>query len=771
MVDNSQFVFVERKKALQIAATCGLGVIYEEAELQGYQTYIVEQWVCDRNIASNTVKVFTGDQSHKIKVCVISITAADRHHPRPEIQSFFDTGTPVKLKSTPLGEIMLTDPSEFPCDMDMVLVPDGDYEKWISQAYVNINLRRSNCTGRSALNLRKPNPASEEKFRSIYKVADVVNFENAVIDLVTLAQVALYLFGLLRKDYIDGLICNETTTALWEFYTKYNPHKSPDYQVKEPCWMEPHLLTALITKLIVCRNKLQAYNYTTIKDPFADYEAFRFDIDEYQRVKGLKRTKFIDLETLEKLNENTIGQLKMRNVIKSKLDDISGINNSPLFNEASDPEIFRHHATLGSLRVIWRPRLKNPNGTDQDRQPYELIHMIKGVSARTTRTSGAAAEILTKAARSLPWVSTTDHRRNKSRQRKIRRNRSVFTQSPGFRSGSSSGKRELDYEPGVSSPKNLFAGRQPSPLTSETYLSSDDDMYAESYRSDSEVRSWRLSPEQFDQDIPTYVRSTSPYASKENSRVASPVTAERTDIPTTNQDYINGCNSAARPHRVPRRNRAVSDSAVPTLAVLQPSGKREETFVAQRTRSISLINIVDNNREVDLRQNHELHEQQQHMLQHRRSTYMDVKTYVFYEKLRRQQLALHEAYVNMKKMAQVYEDTANQLRVTYQRRSKEFEQIQRNARQVMEEQHDTDKQLKHVEDNSAKLHYELNVLNEYLKDIEDNVCAFYRKVDLLERKMDDSQQSITTMLIIGNYFNHYWQKVKRWIGWSEAAIQ
>lgn len=32
----------------------------------------------------------------------------------------------------------------------------------------------------------------------------------------------------------------------------------------------------------------------------------------------------IDLETLEKLNEYSIGQLKVRSVIKSKLDDISG---------------------------------------------------------------------------------------------------------------------------------------------------------------------------------------------------------------------------------------------------------------------------------------------------------------------------------------------------------------------------------------------------------------------------------------------------------------
>lgn len=74
-------------------------------------------------------------------------------------------------------------------------------------------------------------PASEEKFRSIYKIADTVPFEAAVINLVTVAQVALYLFNLLKRDYIDGLICNETSKAFWEFYTRYHPHKSPDVRL------------------------------------------------------------------------------------------------------------------------------------------------------------------------------------------------------------------------------------------------------------------------------------------------------------------------------------------------------------------------------------------------------------------------------------------------------------------------------------------------------------------------------------------------------------
>ncbi|CAO3618275.1 unnamed protein product [Cunninghamella echinulata] len=124
-------------------------------------------------------------------------------------------------------------------------------------------------------------------------------------------------------------------------------------------------------------------------------------------MKGLRQSKVIDLETLDKINEYHFGPLRVRKAIKSKLDDISGINNVPLFGEDFNPEVFRDHATMDSLRNIWRPRLKNSQSTDNDKQSNELLHIIKEVSARTTKTSGAAAEILSKVAGSLSWGSNS----------------------------------------------------------------------------------------------------------------------------------------------------------------------------------------------------------------------------------------------------------------------------------------------------------------------------------------------------------------------------
>lgn len=200
----------------------------------------------------------------------------------------------------------------------------------------------------------------------------------------------------------------------------------------------------------------------------------------------------IDLETLDKLNEYSVSQLKVRKVIKTKLDDISGISNSPLFIEISDPELFRSHATIESLRAIWRPRLKGMGG-DSDKAPHELLHMIKGVSARTTRTSGAAAEILSKFAGSLPWVE--------SRQ----------SHSGGRKSGGSSSRVspdtpsrprlhpvstqvtnvEVTTPNGVSNVEDvLYSPVQERPIELMTTVSSDDEMYSDRYTDSSRPHSY-----------------------------------------------------------------------------------------------------------------------------------------------------------------------------------------------------------------------------------------------------------------------------------------
>ncbi|KAI8332401.1 hypothetical protein BC941DRAFT_436569 [Chlamydoabsidia padenii] len=818
MSDIKKFVFAERKKALDVASHCGLGILEEETELEGYRIYVVEQWICDRKTHSNTVKVFTGDKSHKIKVCVIGITTADLQHARPDVKRLFSNLTPLKYKSTSKGQILLTDPSELPYDMDMVLIPDGDYDRWIRQACVNINLRRTNCTGRSAFNLRKPNPASEEKFRSLYKIADAVDFEDAVINLVTLAQTALYLFNLLRRDCVDGLICDETNAAFGEFYRKYQPCKGSTYTLKEP-WMEPHLLTSLITKLVVCRNKLHSYNVTTVKDPFADWEEFSMDIGTYQQMKGLRQTKVIDLDTLNRLDEYHMGPLRVRKAIKSKLDDISGINNYPLFGEDHNPEVFRDHATIDSLRAIWRPRLKNHIGTDSDKQPHELLHIIKEVSARTTKTSGAAAEILSKVAGSLSWGTNNSHVDKNGSSPKNNSNVSNGDNSdhiisnnnntPNNNNNDINGINTTIYTstPMVQSPYSDIDGTSPFINGGGENISgisgtADDLVIGRSIKNNGHRQSLSMGKTDPDHDTSHIVKDIESEPETHNSNNTTKVDNDVKDnydqriliSPSPSPEPYSSSNVPANQGRQSYESESMNPNQIgggdfvkyeaPRLSVrLERSRSVDENSMVSFRPTVPCkeTSTIRSDNDSDSWYEEEEEEEDRHSAPKRPksisaisqdddiplTSHMDIQTYLLYERLLQQHSELECKYQQLQSLSKGYEDMAKQLRTTYTRRLTEFEQIERHFKLIVDDQVDMEKQLKRVEDDSAKLHYELNVLNDNLMEREENVAGFYSKLEILEKRMRDDQQSLTTFFIMGNFFKYYWQKMKGFIGWNQ----
>lgn len=407
--------------------------------------------------------------------------------------------------------------------------------------------------------------------------------------------------------------------------------------------------------------------------------------------------------------------------------------------------MFRHHATIGSLRAIWRPRLRGPlsssstpSSHNSDQQQNELIHMIKGVS----RSGGAAFNKITG---SIPWITTE----NKRQQFQSPTSFSPTTTSSLDPAESPSHIPILDDTSRISS---VIPARKPSPLSIQTGISSAED-------SDSEASiAPGISPGHLDQDIPSYVQAA-PSLDTSLIPVAKPRLRISKSSDTNNQHFMHKEQGDFVPFihvkKASRHTRSVSDSILFDPAFTAESGAMVDSlrvdfqnYQAPVSRKRSLSSI--------------------HGQPERPKVMMNVQTYMSYEKLVQQQRLLQQTYLEMKQLADEYESTAMSLKETYEQRSKEFQMIQDESRGVMEEQNLTERRLKDVEDNSAKSHYELKVLNDKLKDIEDNVGAFYGKVGLLERKMDDSQHSITTMLIIGNYLNHYWVKVREWVRWLNS---
>lgn len=54
------------------------------------------------------------------------------------------------------GVLLVTTLNNFRSDYNLVLIPDGNFLAAREQLYVNINLLRMGCSGRSALTLKEP---------------------------------------------------------------------------------------------------------------------------------------------------------------------------------------------------------------------------------------------------------------------------------------------------------------------------------------------------------------------------------------------------------------------------------------------------------------------------------------------------------------------------------------------------------------------------------------------------------------------------------------
>ncbi|KAF9943419.1 hypothetical protein BGZ67_000099 [Mortierella alpina] len=359
------YVFCERGRITDICKGVeGIRIDSSEATLEGYQIYLVEQWAIERNREVATAVSFTGDPTHKIQVVAITIHQEDVSCPR--LEKVFDKLREEKArpKETPFGQLFVTNLSLFASSLNIVLVPhEGDFDLYQRRFYLNLNLRRMGCSGRSALTSKSPSDAQREKFNQLYKISDTTDFEDTVIRLVDLVQNSLYIFGLFKLSDVDGLLCNATEKGLDEFYntflsSKFQKFSSPDNV------LDPNVLAGMLSKISNIRGKLQQLVNNVPKDPFAEPVAFINAVKAFQLKKPDLKACFLDFKTTEAITAayqssfNPQG-LKVHKVLKSKIEDFSGMTAVNLESETTDLEVFAKHIHTDSLKQVWRGKPKH----------------------------------------------------------------------------------------------------------------------------------------------------------------------------------------------------------------------------------------------------------------------------------------------------------------------------------------------------------------------------------------------------------------------------
>lgn len=278
-------------------------IVKSRGQLRGYELYLVEQWACSRQSPTLVIATYTGDTKHSVVVGVLAVPADEKDW-SPRLKVYFKAIQQyhARPKDTELGELMVTNLSSFPSALTVISVPDGDIKKHRQAFIVNEDLKRMGCSGRSGMTLTDPTPATLAKFYSNYKIHEKVPFSEAVTELVKLCQVALFGFGMLDHEYIDGLLCDVTETAIGNWWTEIGS----EYYNMEPTdgILGPTTVAALLGMLMGARNRLSSYGAPVAKDVF-DIDHTKRAIGHFQKSQKLEKTRRLDRQTLLQLHKVT----------------------------------------------------------------------------------------------------------------------------------------------------------------------------------------------------------------------------------------------------------------------------------------------------------------------------------------------------------------------------------------------------------------------------------------------------------------------------------
>lgn len=302
-------------------------VLERRRRLQGYELYIVEQWICSRVHPSFIITTYTGLEQHSVLAGILSVpTDEDEWSPRLRVWFKALAKYHARKKDTALGTLMVTNLSAFPSALTVIPVPEGDVRKYREDFIVNENLKRMGCSGRAGLNLGTPVSATQAKFYQLYHASDSVPLYGAVIELVKLCQAALVIYGKLAPEYADGLLCDVTEQAINDWWTDLGA----EYFNVDPTdgILGPTTVSALLGLLLGARNRLHAYGAPVSKDVF-DIVSTKRGIAYFQKSQKLERTRRLDRKTLDRLHRVTAKAASgegwtMPRAVKTTVAELSG---------------------------------------------------------------------------------------------------------------------------------------------------------------------------------------------------------------------------------------------------------------------------------------------------------------------------------------------------------------------------------------------------------------------------------------------------------------
>ncbi|KAF8463766.1 hypothetical protein JB92DRAFT_3150290 [Gautieria morchelliformis] len=329
-----------------VSALGKMHIVEDQLELRGYQMYAVEKW-------------------H-----VITVTALAPFFSLSDVQAQTEFDNAVHLlrrdgarpRETEHGVLLVTTLNNFRSDYNLVPIPDGNFLTAREQLYVNINLLRMGCSGRSALTLEEPSEPTKDRYLHMYCFSEPVitgmTFNHAVLELVKLVQCALVLFGMFdgSPEERNGLLCDVTAEGI----LRWTDEVGEPLLSLEPMERvgDPSVVSALLSLVVTVRNKLNALGFSQVpKDPFREPMAFMHTVSAFQSQKlspafTTPSPGCLSLEAVQAINE-VYDRVKARGpeyrvprMILHKIDDITSELN---LRGLQDPSYMGHVYPMADL--------------------------------------------------------------------------------------------------------------------------------------------------------------------------------------------------------------------------------------------------------------------------------------------------------------------------------------------------------------------------------------------------------------------------------------
>ncbi|KAF9927758.1 hypothetical protein FBU30_002875 [Linnemannia zychae] len=729
------YVFCERRRIHDICQDVdGIRMDHKNVVLEGYQIYLVEQWAIERNREVATAVSFTGDPVHQIHVTAITIEHPNVHCPRLE-KVFNELRIEgAKPKETPYGQLFVTNLSLFTSSLNIVLVPkQGDYDYYQQRFYLNLDLRRMGCSGRSALTSKSPSDAQREKFNQLYKISDSTDFEATVLRLVVLVQNCLYIFGLFNLADVDGLLCNATENGLEQFYLTFLSSTFQKFPTPDNV-LDPMVLAGMFSKLCSVRAKLQHLVNNVPKDPFSDPTAFLTAVKTFQIKRPDLNACFLDLKTVEAISAaynssfNPQG-LKVHKVLKSKIEDFSGMTAVNTEGETTDLEVFVKHINIDSLKQVWRGKTKQKTDVADALANGDWLTGGKELGKSLVRGFAKTTKDTKHASQSLKSITGSKNRQSlllpKSKQQNNPTNikEGTYTDDtlvPPLHDHTNPKSDDEKFEGGESDegltstvPQPSATNLQSSPEEDTTITAVGDNQQPAPATTMPSLEALNLlfsqKPEPPGQPeiVAFYLdRKNRPPGRKRSTSISGLGGEER----------LLGC----------RAESARSTGAIPGIAIGPYRKIVKYPAFRKRSKSFSSIECKDPS------------------LKPLKSIVVDCDTqsYYSYQLLKEKEEALKNIFNRMQDMEKEFSSQLDSLKTILADRGKQFEEIEHEALEIMTERRELLAEVREKEHATQRSVYHLEGMVGKLIEMRDFTGAFFNKISYLDTKLPVSQRRL-----------------------------